>query len=289
MAVCQDITQKKQADERLTESQQRYQRLSKQLALANKDLKVANQELRQANQQLSHLNEDLSRANSDLDNFIYTASHDLKAPILNIEGLVNSLLRQLPQENLQGERAGKTVGFIQDSVERFKQTIAHLTDIAKLQHQASQEATLLEVAPLLDAVQLDLAPVIEESKAKLEIDVSECPRIYFSEKNLRSIFYNLLSNAIKYRSPERALLVRISCQQQQGYQVLIVEDNGLGMDMSQEEKIFSMFKRLHDHVEGSGIGLYIVKKMLDNAGGKIEVKKSQVGVGSTFWVYFKLP
>jgi light-regulated signal transduction histidine kinase (bacteriophytochrome) len=90
MAVCQDITQKKLAQERLAESQQRYQWLSKQLALANKNLNEANQGLRQANQQLSHLNEDLNRANSDLDNFIYTASHDLKAPILNIERLVNS-------------------------------------------------------------------------------------------------------------------------------------------------------------------------------------------------------
>jgi signal transduction histidine kinase len=70
--------------------------------------------------------------------------------------------------------------------------------------------------------------------------------------------------------------------------VLQIEDNGLGMDMRQEEKIFALFKRLHTHVEGTGIGLYIVKKMLENGGGKIEVE-SKVGVGSTFKVYFKRP
>jgi signal transduction histidine kinase len=67
---------------------------------------------------------------------------------------------------------------------------------------------------------------------------------------------------------------------------LTVQDNGLGMDMRQEEKIFALFKRLHNHVEGTGIGLYIVKKIVENAGGKIEVN-SQVGVGSVFKVYFK--
>jgi signal transduction histidine kinase len=66
----------------------------------------------------------------------------------------------------------------------------------------------------------------------------------------------------------------------------VVEDNGLGIDMRQEEKIFGLFKRLHTHVEGTGIGLYMVKKMLENAGGKIQVE-SQVGVGSAFKAYFK--
>jgi signal transduction histidine kinase len=68
--------------------------------------------------------------------------------------------------------------------------------------------------------------------------------------------------------------------------VLLVEDNGLGIDLSQEDKIFAMFKRLHDHVEGSGVGLYIVKKIIENAGGKIEVQ-SEVDRGTIFKVYFR--
>jgi signal transduction histidine kinase len=80
--------------------------------------------------------------------------------------------------------------------------------------------------------------------------------------------------------------VQITCQTQADYLLLTVKDNGLGMDMRQEEKIFALFKRLHAHVEGTGIGLYIVKKIVENAGGKIEVE-SQPGEGSTFRVYFK--
>lgn len=117
------------------------------------------------------------------------------------------------------------------------------------------------------------------------MDVSNCPTIRFSEKNLRSIVYNLLSNAIKYHSPERTPLVRVHCVENAELQVLSVEDNGLGMNITEDSQLFSMFRRLHDHVEGSGIGLYMVKKIIENAQGTIEVK-SQEGVGSTFTVHF---
>jgi signal transduction histidine kinase len=114
----------------------------------------------------------------------------------------------------------------------------------------------------------------------------DCPATQFSRKNLKSILYNLLSNAIKYRSPDRVSRLKIFCQQQQAYYVLSLEDNGLGMDMRHEDKIFALFKRLPNHVEGTGIGLYMVKRMLENAGGRIQVE-SKVGTGSTFSVYFK--
>jgi signal transduction histidine kinase len=80
--------------------------------------------------------------------------------------------------------------------------------------------------------------------------------------------------------------VQLSCQSASAYTVLSVVDNGLGIDLSKEQKLFAMFGRLHTHVEGSGVGLYMVKKILENTGGKIEVE-SQVGVGSTFRVYFR--
>nr|WP_246853552.1 ATP-binding protein [Rufibacter aurantiacus] len=99
--------------------------------------------------------------------------------------------------------------------------------------------------------------------------------------------YNFISNAIKYRSPQRTPLIRITSKKEGDFCVLTVEDNGLGIDASQQDKLFAMFQRLHDHVEGTGIGLYIVKKIIDNSGGKIEVE-SEKGKGSTFKVSFKL-
>jgi signal transduction histidine kinase len=91
---------------------------------------------------------------------------------------------------------------------------------------------------------------------------------------------------VKYRSPDRPLKVQIACGATEEHLLFSVTDNGLGMNQADESKIFAMFKRLHSHVDGSGIGLYIVKKIIDNADGKIEVE-SKEGTGSTFRVYLK--
>lgn len=231
-------------------------------------------------------NAELTRINNDLDNFIYTASHDLKAPISNIEGMLHALLRTLPPESLASERPQRITSMMQESVERFKKTIANLTEVVKLQKENSGEAVMVDLSEVIKDVRSDLEQMIQSSGAEIKVAVADCPPIHFSEKNLRSVVYNLLSNAIKYRAPERVPRVQISCKSGPDYQVLSVKDNGLGMDPRRFDQLFTMFKRFHSHVEGTGIGLYMIKKMVENAGGRIEVE-SQLGEGTTFHVYFK--
>ena len=110
--------------------------------------------------------------------------------------------------------------------------------------------------------------------------------VMLSEKNLRSVVYNLLSNALKYHHPDRAPEVWVRARREAPYLVLEVQDNNLGLDLAREEQVFAMFQRLHTHVEGSGVGLYMVKRMVENAGGHITVH-SQNGEGATFTVYLK--
>src|SRR5690606_14936104 len=133
---------------------------------------------------------------------------------------------------------------------------------------------------------LDMKQVIESSNASIQTSIDCGASIHFSKNNLRSILYNLVSNALKYRSPERLPLVQIHCGENDESIILKVQDNGLGMDVKEKDSIFKMFHRLHDHVDGTGIGLFMVKRIIENAGGKIEVE-SKVGVGSTFRVYLK--
>jgi signal transduction histidine kinase len=253
---------------------------------ANSNLNQANTDLKQVNSDLNRVNTNLDQTNRDLDNFIYTASHDLKAPILNIEGLIKVLSRKVSPSQKQDAIVQEIIALIEASVLRFKETIGDLTDIARIQKQMDLEYEPVDLQEIVSAILLDLTQPIEQAAARIEIFLENCPPVLFPRKNLKSVVYNLLSNAIKYSDPHRTPHITLSCREEGDYQVLSVQDNGLGMDTRNPDKIFGMFKRQHAHVEGTGVGLYIVKKMLENAGGKIELQ-STVGEGSTFKVYFK--
>jgi signal transduction histidine kinase len=138
---------------------------------------------------------------------------------------------------------------------------------------------------VLAEVQHDLGPAIAQTGAVITADLL-VPEIEFQKKNLRSIFYNLLTNAIKYQQPGVPPVVQIRTRPAGEYILLTVEDNGLGIKEGNQEKLFRMFKRFHTHVEGTGIGLYIVKRIVENSGGYVEVE-SKEGKGSTFKVYLK--
>ena len=234
--------------------------------------------------ELKQANEQLRRTNVDLDNFIYTASHDLRAPISNIEGLLYLLQEALPPPVAQDAEVGPTLTRMFESVERFKRTIDHLTEVSKLQKEHAPEAAAVNLAAVVEDVRQDLLPLLQATGAKLVVDVPALPAIQFPEKNLRSIVYNLLSNAVKYHSPDRPPRVDVRAHVRPGHTVLEVHDNGLGIAAHQLPKLFGMFQRFHDHVPGTGIGLYMVKRMVENAGGRIEVH-SQLGAGTTFFVF----
>lgn len=233
-------------------------------------------------QELEDKNKQLITINTDLDNFIYTASHDLKSPIVNLEGLSITLTKKLTAKFSLDEEQNKILSMISTSINRLKSTISDLTEIAKAQKEDAQKEIVFvskvieEVATDLDKLMVDNQVILDK---RLEID-----QITIAPKNLRSIIYNLLSNAIKYRSQERIPKIAIETKRQDRYMVMQVADNGIGIGENNLQKMFTMFKRFHTHVEGTGIGLYIVKRIVENAGGKIEVE-SRVDIGTTFKVY----
>lgn len=232
-------------------------------------------------------NEQLTRINNDLDNFIYTASHDLKAPISNIEGLVYVLNQSLNNEDKANKEIKGLIEMINRSVERFKATIKDLTEVAKVQNNVEEDLSELSFKEMLKEVKLNIKTDIQSSNALIKEDFSKAATIYFSKKNLRSILYNLISNALKYRSSERRVEVRITTSiPDKNHLLLTVQDNGLGIKEEDKGKVFTMFKRLHQHVEGTGIGLAIVKKIIDNNGGKIEIESTE-GKGTTFKMFFR--
>jgi signal transduction histidine kinase len=145
---------------------------------------------------------------------------------------------------------------------------------------------MVSLANVLEEVKARLPHEIRAPDTRLETDFSGAPAVFFSRANLSSLLFNLLSNSIKYRDPNRPLHLSLSTSREKGYLVLKVQDNGIGIDLEQYgQHLFSMFRRFHDHVEGSGIGLYIIKRIMENNRGKVEVESVQ-GAGTTFLLYF---
>jgi signal transduction histidine kinase len=259
---------------------------NEELAAANEELRVSNEEVMAGIEELNETNKRLLSINADLDNFIYTASHDLKSPILNIEGLINILAGRFRKNEPEDKSIIKIIDMISVSINRFKETIGGLTEVIKAEKEALGQEEILSIHEITNEVQSDLYISIAESEANISVDIDESIKIKFTKKYLKSIIYNLLSNAIKYRAPDRKPLVFVDLEEEEKFFVLQVKDNGIGMNVGDKSKVFGLFQRLHSHVEGTGIGLYIVKKVIENSGGRIEVE-STIGEGSTFRVYFK--
>jgi two-component system CheB/CheR fusion protein len=240
--------------------------------------------LKNVQDELQKTNQDLVKINEDLDNFVYTASHDLRAPIINLDGLLTNLNKQLQTEN-------QDVNFILDlmktTVDKFKNTINDLTDISRIQRNKQEDIKWIDLAELTEDIYVNIRDIIVSTQADIQTDFSACQGIMFSKRNMYSILYNLLSNAVKYRSPERSPKVVVKTAIHNEYVLLTVKDNGLGISEKHIINLFTMFKRFHDHVDGSGVGLYIVKRIIENAGGYIEVE-SELSKGTTFYVYLPL-
>jgi signal transduction histidine kinase len=267
--VSQQVRARREVEQLNQELEARVQRRTQELAASNDELQESNRQL--------------TRTNIDLDTFVYTASHDLKAPITNIEGLVLALRDTLPPAVLQDALVAHLLALLDTTVSRFQVTITQLTDISRLQLTHAAPAELVSLATVVEDVRLDLAPLIDAASAQLTVDVAPDLLVSFAPANLRSIVYNLLSNAIKYCAPDRPPRVWVRAEQTPQAVVLTVQDNGLGLNETQQRQLFGLFQRLHTHVAGTGVGLYISKRLVENAGGTIAVQ-SQLHVGTTFTV-----
>jgi len=245
------------------------------------------QEIELRTHELSNKNKELQKINADLDDFVYTASHDLKAPVSNIDGLMKHLEQLLNKRNAIDDEIKPVMDMIGRSVNRFQDTISDLTQISKIQKNLEEDVEEVDLVALIEEVKMVLDSSIKETMAEIMFIYSQLYTINFSKKYLRSIFYNLISNAINYRSPERAPRIQISFEKTETLFTVRVSDNGLGIKKEAIPKIFEMFKRLHAHGEGTGVGLYLVKRIIENSGGTIEVE-SEEGVGSTFILVFNI-
>jgi two-component system CheB/CheR fusion protein len=252
------------------------------LVRTRQHLEASTAELKLAKEQLVLTNKNLSRTNVDLDNFVYTASHDLRSPIHSIQGLLGLLNQSLGGDT--DTSTGKLLELMDTSLVKLLGVMNDLTEITRLQKDSEEEGESIPVREILADVMGELSEQVAASDARIHVGI-ETPDLFYTRKNLRSILYNLLSNAIKYRSPERVPEIQLTFRTTDQDSVLVVSDNGLGLKPGQLRKLFSLYQRFHNHVEGTGVGLYLIKRIVENNGGCIGVT-SQEGRGTTFTIHF---
>lgn len=236
-------------------------------------------ELKKAQLELNKKNKSLLRINADLDNFVHTASHDLLAPLGNIEisiEVMNSVKVTDPELN-------KFLSIINTSVKKFRSLITEIATIAKVESDMIT-MEMVNVEEVIKNIEWSLDDKIKSAGAVIKTNL-QVKTILFSKKNLRSILYNLISNSIKFRR-DVSPVINISTTIEKDNMVLAVQDNGIGIDKNDIGKIFDIYGRLHREVEGQGIGLYLAKKIVDAANGNITVE-SEPGKGSKFSIYLK--
>ncbi|HXI00103.1 MAG TPA: chemotaxis protein CheB [Sphingobacteriaceae bacterium] len=236
-------------------------------------------ELKKTLRELDSKNESLLRINADLDNFVHTASHDLLAPLSNIESSI-SVINRL---KVTDPDLNKFLGIINSSVKKFRDLIKEIATIAKLESEMiAHEMVDLDV--VINNIEWSLTDKINASGAIIHRNL-EVEQVLFSKKNLRSIVYNLVSNGIKFKRDEPSV-INIHTRKEGDYVILSVEDNGIGIPKRLVDSIFEMYGRLNQDIEGHGIGLYLAKKIVDSSGGNIIVE-SKPGKGSKFSIYLK--
>jgi signal transduction histidine kinase len=233
---------------------------------------------------LIRTNQELIRHNNELRQFSYTISHNLRGPVARLLGLTDLMSKPISDEEYR-----EIASMIQRSGHELDEVLRDLSliiDIRNDLYQVREKVAFKEEwRKTISMLQDQIRP-----NYTIEVNFESAPVVFSLRAMIQSILYNLLSNAIKYHDPERNLHVEIRTSRQPDNSIMLqVIDNGLGFNVeSQRENLYKLYRRFHTHVDGKGLGLYLVKTQVDTLGGKIEVK-SEINRGTTFTITLPTP
>jgi len=247
------------------------------------EVSLKTKELESKVQDLANTNYKLERSNAELKQFAHVASHDLKSPLRSIAGFVQLLERKAGQKLNEEEK--EYIHYVVNSTKNMGKLIDDLLNYSQVSQNSHQKESI-KLQEVIQEVIQRLESEIQKHQASINI-LNSMPEVEMSTLNALRLFQNLLSNAIKFNKTA-APQVNISCQPENGYWRFAIEDNGIGIEPSYQKKIFQIFQRLHtiDQYPGTGVGLAICKKIVEENGGTIWFESNEMS-GTTF--YFTLP
>ncbi len=249
--------------------------ISQQKQIIEEENLQLSSELADQNRELRASNYELVQKTNRIEQFAYMISHNLRAPIARLSGLTN-IFKYAVGENEQNNLIKK----VNSSAEELDNMMKDLSEIMQIQRLSTDVFSEITFETTLEKIKQILENEIKETGAEFSTSF-EVASFYSLPAYIDNIFYNLISNSIKYRHPKRKPVITISSKLTDDSILLSIGDNGLGVDTSQKENIFGLYKRFHFHVDGRGIGLYLVKSQIEMLRGKIEVE-SEINNGTVF-------
>ena len=241
--------------------------------------KLADIQLNDLTRHLQKQAKELAISNAELEQFAYVASHDLQEPLRMVTGFLSQIEKKYA--SIIDDRGKQYIHFAVDGAKRMRQIILDLLEFSRI---GGMEDGLEEIDlnKLINEITALYRKQIEETRAS--IIFKNLPTFKTHKTPMRQVFQNLIGNSLKYHQLNRAPKITVACKEIGDHWRFSVKDNGIGIDAEYFDKIFIIFQRLHnkDEYSGTGMGLAITKKIIENMGGKIWVK-SEPGVGSTFY------
>jgi PAS domain S-box-containing protein len=226
---------------------------------------------------------ELTQNNKDLKQFSYITSHNLRAPLSNLTGLLN-LIEDIPVENPE---LREILDGFSKSTHLLNETINDLVKVIIIKDNPSIEKEEVPIQDIFENVFSQLNFLISMHKPIIKLDLRESKIANINKAYLESILLNLMTNAIKYRATGRQLRISVSSKISGRNTILTFKDNGIGIDLERNaDRIFGLYQRFHNYPDSKGLGLYLVKSQVETMGGNITVQ-SEVNKGTTFTLTFK--
>jgi signal transduction histidine kinase len=232
-------------------------------------------ELKKSEEQLKAQNIELEKVNHELDQFVYSASHNLRAPLLSVKGL----LGLIEDDEMEAPARQRFIDEIYKSIQRLDATIKDIIDYSK-NARLELLPTPIDLEQLVRNTHEDLK-FYEGTTVSLEFSILQSSAFFTDERRLKSIVHNIMSNSVKYSDPNKencTLQVKVNVTPETC--TLVFTDNGKGISEDNQRRVFDMFYRGTTERSGSGLGLYIVKEMTERIGGSIQLQ-SELGSGTS--------